>query len=94
VWLVLSQRSLGSCGFSISYLLYYCFFTFIFFLLEGGPVVVIHTSSSPALGERVTKYLEMVVGRWVSAWSLPLSSYGYLALLNHFAVSSQGESSC
>ena len=64
------------------------------FLLEGGPVVVIHTSSSPALGEGVTKYLEMVVGRWVSARSLLLSSYCYLALLNHLAVSSQGEPSC
>ena len=80
--------------FSISYLLCYCFFTFIFFFLEGGPVVVIHTSSSSALGEGVTKYLEMVVGRWVSARSLLLSSYCYLALLNHLAVSSQGESSC
>ena len=53
--------------FSIFYLFYYCFFTFIFFLLEGGPESVIHTSSSPALGEGVTTCLEMVVGRWVSA---------------------------
>ena len=80
--------------FSIFYLFYYCFFTFIFFLLEGGPESVIHASSSPALGEGVTTCLEMVVGRWVSAQSLFLSSYYYLALLNHLAVFSQGESSC
>ena len=85
---------LAAVVFSIFYLFYYCFFTFIFFLLEGRPEIVIHTCSSPALGEGVTKCLEMVVGRWVSAQSLLLSSFYYLALLNHLAVFSQGESSC